>query len=249
MVFGGFGRNVFNPALVGRIFIYVSFAGPMNARWAEPVTATVGSLSFPWGVGGFSRWASDALTGATPLQGPARGTARGPPAPALGQRGRLDRRDQRGPHPPGRPVHRLEKGRQLAHRGLRARFLRRAAGRLLARRRAPRVGPPDRAAVGQRDARHVLHGNGPDLGRPDAGRPVDLRRARRRAHGAHPHLLDLARGHDVRDPARQHVRAHHGLAHPPAAAEAEGRGHCGSARRCGRPGDAARSTTPRGGPS
>lgn len=68
MVFGGFGRNVFNPALVGRIFIYVSFAVPMNARWAEPVTATAGALSFPWGVGGFSRWASDALTGATPLR-------------------------------------------------------------------------------------------------------------------------------------------------------------------------------------
>ncbi len=32
MVFGGFGRNVFNPALVGRVFIYVSFAVPMTAR-------------------------------------------------------------------------------------------------------------------------------------------------------------------------------------------------------------------------
>lgn len=68
MVFGGFGRNVFNPALVGRIFIYVSFAVPMNARWAEPLTGTAGGLSLPWGVGGFSRWASDALTGATPLR-------------------------------------------------------------------------------------------------------------------------------------------------------------------------------------
>jgi Na+-transporting NADH:ubiquinone oxidoreductase subunit B len=68
MVFGGFGRNVFNPALVGRVFIYVSFAVPMNARWAEPITTITGALSFPWGVGGFSRWASDALTGATPLR-------------------------------------------------------------------------------------------------------------------------------------------------------------------------------------
>ena len=68
MVFGGFGRNVFNPALVGRIFIYVSFAVPMNARWAEPITSSTGSLAFPWGVGGFARWASDALTGATPLR-------------------------------------------------------------------------------------------------------------------------------------------------------------------------------------
>jgi Na+-transporting NADH:ubiquinone oxidoreductase subunit B len=68
MVFGGFGRNVFNPALVGRVFIYVSFAVPMNARWADPIPAATGALSLPWGVGGFSRWASDALTGATPLR-------------------------------------------------------------------------------------------------------------------------------------------------------------------------------------
>lgn len=68
MVYGGFGRNVFNPALVGRIFIYISFAVPMNARWAEPIPAATGSLALPWGVGGFARWASDALTGATPLR-------------------------------------------------------------------------------------------------------------------------------------------------------------------------------------
>jgi Na+-transporting NADH:ubiquinone oxidoreductase subunit B len=68
MVFGGFGRNVFNPALVGRIFIYVSFGGPMNARWADPLAVTTGAASLPWGVGGFARWASDALTGATPLR-------------------------------------------------------------------------------------------------------------------------------------------------------------------------------------
>jgi Na+-transporting NADH:ubiquinone oxidoreductase subunit B len=74
MVFGGFGRNVFNPALVGRVFIYVSFAGPMNARWAAPATVATGNLSFPWGPGGFARWASDALTGATPLRALREGT-------------------------------------------------------------------------------------------------------------------------------------------------------------------------------
>lgn len=68
MVFGGFGRNVFNPALVGRVFVYVSFAVPMNARWAEPIPAATGALALPGGVGGFARWASDALTGATPLR-------------------------------------------------------------------------------------------------------------------------------------------------------------------------------------
>ncbi len=60
MVFGGFGKNVYNPALVGRVFIYVSFATPMNARWVEPLAG-----STPWG--GITRFASDAVSGATPL--------------------------------------------------------------------------------------------------------------------------------------------------------------------------------------
>ena len=30
MSFGGFGRNVFNPALVGRAFIYINFPNPMT---------------------------------------------------------------------------------------------------------------------------------------------------------------------------------------------------------------------------
>lgn len=57
MVFGGFGRNVFNPALTGRAFIYVSFGGVMTAQWAEPYTG------FP---GGFGAYALDAVTRATP---------------------------------------------------------------------------------------------------------------------------------------------------------------------------------------
>jgi Na+-transporting NADH:ubiquinone oxidoreductase subunit B len=57
MAFGGFGRNVFNPALVGRAFLYISFGGPMTARWSEP---------FRGGLGGFAHYAPDAITGATP---------------------------------------------------------------------------------------------------------------------------------------------------------------------------------------
>ena len=57
MVFGGFGRNVFNPALTGRAFLYVGFANTMTSMWAEPVA---GSL------GGLGRYASDAITQATP---------------------------------------------------------------------------------------------------------------------------------------------------------------------------------------
>lgn len=57
MLFGGFGRNVFNPALVGRAFIYISFGRHMTGIWTEPVEG---------GAGGFGAWASDAITSATP---------------------------------------------------------------------------------------------------------------------------------------------------------------------------------------
>jgi Na+-transporting NADH:ubiquinone oxidoreductase subunit B len=60
MVFGGFGQNVFNPAMVGRCFIYISFPVELTNHWAEPM----------WGgLGGFSSWSVsiDAITQATPL--------------------------------------------------------------------------------------------------------------------------------------------------------------------------------------
>ena len=59
MVFGGFGRNVFNPALVGRAFIYVSFAVYMNAHWSEP---------FAGPAGGLTGYVTDAITQATPMR-------------------------------------------------------------------------------------------------------------------------------------------------------------------------------------
>jgi Na+-transporting NADH:ubiquinone oxidoreductase subunit B len=67
MAYGGFGRNVFNPALVGRAFIYVSFAGPMTTRWLDPATSVSGFLSLPSGAGGFARYTADAVSAATPL--------------------------------------------------------------------------------------------------------------------------------------------------------------------------------------
>lgn len=59
-VFGGFGRNIFNPALVARCFVYITFPAPMTMGWAKPM------LSLP---GGFARFAPDvdALTSATPI--------------------------------------------------------------------------------------------------------------------------------------------------------------------------------------
>lgn len=59
MVFGGFGMNVFNPAIVGRTFIYVSFPNAMTVRWLEPFT------NFP---GGFTSWQNvSSITTATPM--------------------------------------------------------------------------------------------------------------------------------------------------------------------------------------
>ena len=59
MVFGGFGRNIFNPALVGRAFIYVSFAVKMNGIWNRPL------FGIP---GGFGNYISEAITTATPIR-------------------------------------------------------------------------------------------------------------------------------------------------------------------------------------
>lgn len=78
MVFGGFGRNVFNPALVGRVFIYVSFAVPMTSRWVEPLAAPLGRFFLPGTAGGFLRFTADAASSATSLV-----SARGGVAPDL----------------------------------------------------------------------------------------------------------------------------------------------------------------------
>lgn len=75
-VFGGFGKNIFNPAVVGRAFVYVSFPIEMTGRFVPVFNG------FP---GGFARWSfasleklpeplvsagiktADALTAATPM--------------------------------------------------------------------------------------------------------------------------------------------------------------------------------------
>jgi len=61
MVFGGFGQNVFNPAMVGRCFIYITFPLQLTNRWVEP---------FWGGLGGLTQWSTslDSLTQATPLE-------------------------------------------------------------------------------------------------------------------------------------------------------------------------------------
>lgn len=59
-IFGGFGRNVFNPALVGRAFIFVSFPVEMTNVWQTPFSGIPG---------GFAKWSggTDMITSVTPL--------------------------------------------------------------------------------------------------------------------------------------------------------------------------------------
>jgi Na+-transporting NADH:ubiquinone oxidoreductase subunit B len=62
--FGGFGRNVFNPALVGRAFVYVCFPVALTARWPVPWAG------FPAGLARWSAQSLDVVTRATPLAAP-----------------------------------------------------------------------------------------------------------------------------------------------------------------------------------
>lgn len=57
-VFGGTGRNVFNAAIVGRIFLTIAFPQVMTMSWGAP---------FSQGLGGFLHFSADSVTQATPL--------------------------------------------------------------------------------------------------------------------------------------------------------------------------------------
>jgi Na+-transporting NADH:ubiquinone oxidoreductase subunit B len=63
MVFGGFGKNVFNPAITARAFVYISFGVPMTARFLNPQT------TMNWFPGGFGTWltTADSVSAATPM--------------------------------------------------------------------------------------------------------------------------------------------------------------------------------------
>ncbi|HSN65106.1 MAG TPA: RnfABCDGE type electron transport complex subunit D [Fusibacter sp.] len=45
MVFGGFGKNPFNPALVGRAFIYVNFPEFLTLQWTKPIGGVLGGFT------------------------------------------------------------------------------------------------------------------------------------------------------------------------------------------------------------
>lgn len=77
MLFGGFGNNIFNPAMVGRAFVYVCFPVALTATWA-PAAA---------GWSGLTVWTTalspHAITGATPMALVKAGQAAPPPLLAL----------------------------------------------------------------------------------------------------------------------------------------------------------------------
>lgn len=61
-VFGGFGRNIFNPAMAGRCFVYVCFPIALTSTWAPAAVGRLGALSM-W----TTAVSPDVVTGATPM--------------------------------------------------------------------------------------------------------------------------------------------------------------------------------------
>ena len=66
-VFGGFGRNVFNPAMVGRLFIYLSFPIALTTMYWVGISPVAQIFSTAVGDGAYTQEAIDAVTIATPL--------------------------------------------------------------------------------------------------------------------------------------------------------------------------------------
>lgn len=63
-VFGGFGKNVFNPALVGRAFVYVCFPLELATTWSHNLAGQNGGFG---GLLAYSTPLVDTVTTATPL--------------------------------------------------------------------------------------------------------------------------------------------------------------------------------------
>jgi Na+-transporting NADH:ubiquinone oxidoreductase subunit B len=63
MIFGGFGKNIFNPAITARAFVYISFGFPLTGKFIGNAT------DLSWFPAGFGAWISkaDSVSSATPL--------------------------------------------------------------------------------------------------------------------------------------------------------------------------------------
>jgi len=60
-IFGGYGYNIFNPALVGRVFLHISFTKYMTVMWTKPISG---------GLAGFTEYLGkpiSAVSSATPM--------------------------------------------------------------------------------------------------------------------------------------------------------------------------------------
>jgi Na+-transporting NADH:ubiquinone oxidoreductase subunit B len=61
-LFGGFARNIFNPAMAGRCFVYICFPVALTSTWSAPADGSWGALN---------KWTTatgpHAVTGATPM--------------------------------------------------------------------------------------------------------------------------------------------------------------------------------------
>jgi Na+-transporting NADH:ubiquinone oxidoreductase subunit B/electron transport complex protein RnfD len=68
-LFGGTGRNLFNPALVGRAFLAIGYPAAMSGNYLKPVLEWPGRLTEYVG-----SWNVDAVSAATPLVGAKGGT-------------------------------------------------------------------------------------------------------------------------------------------------------------------------------
>jgi Na+-transporting NADH:ubiquinone oxidoreductase subunit B/electron transport complex protein RnfD len=64
-MFGGTGRNIFNPALVGRLFITIAFPAIMTTSWLMPITNA--TFTDKWLTPFADTAITDAVTSATPL--------------------------------------------------------------------------------------------------------------------------------------------------------------------------------------
>ncbi len=67
-VYGGFGRNIYNPAITGRLFIYITFPTVLTTAWMVPAMVDVaGAMGLTGAFGTSGQVAVDTITAATPL--------------------------------------------------------------------------------------------------------------------------------------------------------------------------------------
>jgi Na+-transporting NADH:ubiquinone oxidoreductase subunit B len=64
-VFGGYGKNIFNPAMVGRCFVYVCFPVALTATWAPAADYPLGALA-KWSTATDGQ-GTEYITGASPM--------------------------------------------------------------------------------------------------------------------------------------------------------------------------------------